>query len=143
MKVQIRRHDKTIPLPEFKTKGAAGFDLYTRETVTVNPRELKLIPLNISIKIPSGYFLLVAERSSTHKYGISMANKIGVLDSDFCGNNDELKFAAYNLTDSPITVEKATRIAQGVVLKCDKIELEEVDDLGEPDRGGFGTTGNK
>lgn len=142
MKVRIRRIDKELPLPEYHTKGAAGFDFYCREMVVVAPKSLGLVPLNVALEPPEGHMLLLASRSSTPKRGIMIANGIGIGDRDFSGNNDEYKALVYNYTDAPVTIERGDRIAQGIFVKCDRIEWDEVDDLGAPDRGGFGTTGS-
>ena len=141
MKVRIRRIDKTLPLPEYHTRGAVAFDLCAREAVAIEPRSLGFIPLNVAIQIPEGHMILLAPRSSTPKRGIFFANSVGIIDRDYCGNNDEYKAFVYNYTNERVTIERGERIAQCIVLRVDTVELEEVDDLGAPDRGGFGTTG--
>lgn len=141
MKVRIRRIDKTLPLPGYHTEGAAGFDFYCRETIIVKSKSLGYVPLNVALEPPDGHMLLLASRSSTPKRGIMIANGIGIGDRDFSGNNDEYKAVVYNYTDMPVTIARGDRIVQGIFLRCDKVEWEEVDDLGAPDRGGFGATG--
>lgn len=141
MKVRIRRIDKSLPLPEYHSAGAAGFDFYCRETVVVSPKSLVAIPLNVALEPPEGHMLLVASRGSTPKRGIMIANGIGIGDRDFAGNNDEYKALVYNYTEAPVTVARGDRIAQGIFLECDRVEWEEVENLTNPDRGGFGTTG--
>ncbi len=141
MKIRIRRIDKSLPLPAYHTGGAVAFDLAARETISIEPRSLNFIPLNVAIEIPEGHMILLAPRSSTPKCGIFFANSVGIIDRDFCGNNDEYKACVYNYTDTLVTIERGERIAQGIVLKTDAVEFEEVDNLGAPDRGGFGTTG--
>lgn len=143
MKLKIRRIDKTLPLPEYKSKGAVAFDLYTRETVTINPGEVKLLPLNISLELPKGYFGLLVNRSSTYKLGITCVNGTGIGDQDYCGDNDEYHFPALNYTDKPVTIEKGTRCCQLLIVPIEIVDIEEVDHLDNEDRGGFGTTGNK
>ncbi len=140
-KILVRRIDKSIPLPEYKTDGAVGFDLYARETFVIQPKEIAYIPLNVAVKLPKNCFFLLANRSSTHKLGITCVNGIGVGDGDFCGNNDEFSFPAYNFTDNVVTIEKGMRIAQGVIVPFERVDIEEVDDLEASDRGGFGSTG--
>lgn len=142
MRVKIKRFDKTIPLPEYKTKGAVCFDLPARVDVEIEAGQVGYIPLNIALEVPEGYWTKLAARSSTHKMGIIPANGIGIIDQDYRGDNDELKFAAYNYTDQPVKIEKGTRVAQIMILRCEQAEIEEVDTLESPDRGGFGTTGN-
>ena len=139
--VRIKRFDKQVSLPEYKTKGAAAFDLYARTDVKIPPKEFKYVPLNVAIETPPGYFLLLASRSSTHKKGIWMANGIGIGDPDFSGNNDEYNAVYYNFTDRPVLIEKGERIAQGLIVKRETVKWKEVQDLNNKTRGGWGTTG--
>ncbi len=141
MKIKIKRFDKTLPLPDYKTKGAACMDVYARENVTIQSKELGYIPLNIALEIPKDYWIMLTARSSTHKLGLIPANGIGIGDSDFSGDNDEYKLIVYNYTNQSVTVEKGSRVAQIMAVKYKKAELEEVDKLGNPDRGGLGSTG--
>ena len=139
--VKVRRFDRKIPLPEFKTKGAAAFDLYARLNVEIPPKEIKYVPLNVAIETPPGYFLLLVSRSSTHKKGLWMANGVGIGDPDFSGDNDEYKAVYYNFTDKTVLVEKGERIAQGLIVKREAISWKEVDKMENKTRGGWGTTG--
>ena len=141
--IKIKRIDKSLPLPEYKTQGAAGFDVYARETITIKPREIAYIPLNIVLEIPKDTWVLLANRSSTHKLGITSVNGIGIGDSDFCGENDEYHFAALNITDKEVKIERGTRIAQMVLVNYKQVEFEEVDSFTKESRGGFGTSGFK
>ncbi len=143
MNIKIKRFDKSLPIPEYKTQGAAAFDLYSREDVTVNPGEVVLIPLNIAMEIPKGYFVLLVNRSSTFKLGITCANGLGIGDSDYCGDNDEYKFPALNYTKDIVTIEKGTRCCQMLILPVEQVNIHEVEHLENTDRGGFGSTGNK
>jgi dUTP pyrophosphatase len=141
MKARIKRFDKKLPLPVYHTDGAAAFDLYARETVEIPPKEVRLVPLNVAIETPPGYFLLLAARSSTHKKGIILANGIGIGDPDFSGDNDEYQAAYLNFTDKPVVVERGERIAQGMFVQFAKVEWEETEKLNKKSRGGFGSTG--
>jgi len=142
-KVKIKRIDKSLPLPQYKTKGAVALDLCARENISIKPKEIRYIPLNVALQIPDNCWVLVAPRSSTHKLGIMQANGIGIGDRDFCGDNDEYHFAAFNFTDKEVLVEKGTRIAQLMILHFSPVEWEEVENLNQPDRGGFGSSGVK
>ena len=142
MRIRIKRFDKELPLPEYKTGGAAAFDLIARETVEILPRKVGYVKLNCAIETPGGYFLLLVARSSTHKKGLILANGIGILDPDFSGDGDECVAAYFNFTDKPVKVERGERIAQGTFIRFEKAEWEEVDRLENPTRGGFGTTGD-
>lgn len=143
MKLLIKRFDKTIPLPIHKTAGAVAVDLYTRVDIDVKPKEIVYIPMNVSIKIPDGYFVLLAPRSSVHKLGIMSINGVGIMDRDYCGNDDEYHFAVRNFIDTSVHIEKGTRLCQLILIKCETFEFDEVDKMPDPSRGGFGTTGNK
>jgi dUTP pyrophosphatase len=141
MEVRIKRFDKEVPLPEYKTEHAAAFDLYARNSVEILPKEYKYVPLNVAIETPPGYFLLLVARSSTHKKGIWMANGIGIGDPDFSGDGDEYQAVYYNFTDKPVMVEKGERIAQGLIVKREAVQWQEVDSMENKTRGGWGTTG--
>lgn len=143
MKIKIKRFDKTLPLPAYKSKGAVCVDLYTRTETKIDPGQISYIPLNIATEIPNNCWAMVVSRGSTHKLGIMQANSIGVIDVDFCGDNDEYIFPAYNFTKQEIIIEKGTRIAQLMVMKFEPIEFEEVDHFDNADRGKLGTTGQK
>ena len=139
--VKIKRFDKSIPLPEQKTKDAAAFDLYARIDVEIPPKEFKYIPLNIAVETPPGHFLLLVARSSTHKKGIWMANGVGIGDPDFSGDGDEYHAVYYNFTDKPVLIEMGERIAQGLIVKREAVQWQEVDVMPNKTRGGWGTTG--
>lgn len=143
MKLKIKRFDKSLPLPDHKTAGAVAVDLYSREEITVQPHQLNYVPMNVAIEIPDGYFIMMASRSSTHKLGITGVNGVGIFDRDYCGDNDEYHYIAYNFTDKPVIIEKGTRLCQLLLIKCENFDFEEVETMGNPTRGGFGTTGVK
>lgn len=143
MQVKIKRFDKNLPLPAYKTIGAAAFDLYSRIDVVVPLNQVVLIPLNVAVEVPKGYHSILMSRSSTQKLGITPANGLGLIDNDYCGDNDEILFPVINHTDHEITIEKGTRLAQMLIEKTETVELLEVDHLESSDRGGFGTTGVK
>ena len=141
MEVQIRRIDTELPLPEYKTDGAVAMDLYVREGAVVPPFSTVTFPLNVAIKPPKGHFVLMAARSSLQKRGLMMANGVGIFDEDYTGDDDEYRAAIYNRTNEPVTIERGERLTQILVLPYEKITLTEVQSLGNPNRGGFGTTG--
>lgn len=141
--VRIRRVEKAFPLPEYKTKGAVAFDLFPREAITIEPHSVGYAPLNICVATPVGYMLMLAARSSLHKKGLMLVNGVAIGDQDFCGNGDEYKAALFNFTNSRVVVEKGDRVVQGLFVPILRADWDERDDLGEPDRGGFGSTGHK
>ncbi len=143
MKVKIKRFDQSLPLPEYKTEGAAAFDLYSRQQMEIPAQEVAYIPLNIAIQMPAGYWALLAARSSLHKKGLMLANGIGVGDYDYRGPNDEYMAAVFNFTQEKVVVEKGERVAQMIILPVERAELVELEEFGTENRGGFGSTGKK
>lgn len=143
MKLLIKRFDKSLPLPVHKTPGAVAVDLCTRLDMDIKPKEIAYIPMNVTIKIPDGYFVLLAPRSSTHKLGLQGINGVGIMDRDYCGNDDEYHFAVRNFTDAIVHINKGDRLCQLVLIKCENFDFDEVDSMPNPSRGGFGTTGVK
>jgi dUTP pyrophosphatase len=137
----IKRVDAELPLPSYKTAGAAALDLSSRTTVIFEPKEIKRIPLNVVIRPPEGHWALLVPRSSLHKKGILPANGIGIMDADFCGEDDEYQAALFNTLDEPVTIERGERIMQVLFLPLIKPDIEEVTSMEAPTRGGFGTTG--
>ena len=143
MKLKIKRFDKSMPLPVHKTAGAVAVDLCSRVDMEIKAKEITYIPMNVAIKIPDDYFILLAARSSTHKMGLMPINGIGVIDRDYCGDNDEYNFLVQNFTDNTVKVERGTRLCQLLLIKCENFEFEEVESMGNSDRGGIGSTGTK
>lgn len=142
MNVDIRRIDTGLPLPPYSTSGAIAFDVITRETTVIEPKQIGLIPGNVIVKVPEGYALLLFPRSSMpRKKGLIFPHSAGLIDQDYHGDNDELMVQVQNITDAPVTVERGERIAQGVFVQIGKAQWNEVDSHGAETRGGFGTTG--
>ncbi|RKU32863.1 dUTP diphosphatase [Candidatus Poribacteria bacterium] len=141
MKVNIKRIDKTLPLPKYETVGSVGFDLICRESAQIAPQSIVLIPANVIVETPPGYMLMICLRSSTpRKLGLMMAQGVGIVDNDYCGEEDELKIQVYNFTDEIVNVERGSRIAQGVFVRVDTPEWNEVEQMSNTSRGGFGST---
>lgn len=143
MKIKVKLFDQSLPIPEYKTAGAAAIDLYARIEVVIEPKQVVKVPLNIALEIPNTHWVQISARSSLHKRGLLLANGIGVGDADYCGDNDEYLAPVFNFSDQPVIIEKGERIAQMMILPRPKIELEIVPTLGNKDRGGFGSTGTK
>ena len=142
MKVRIVRIEKDLPLPEYKTEGAVAFDIYTRESRTIAPDELVLLPTNLIVEVPPGHALIMSARSSLgRKKGLIMVNGIGVVDQDFHGAEDEMRLLVKNFTAAPVSVERGERLAQGWIMPVAKAEWDEVEVIKEESRGGFGSTG--
>ena len=141
MNVRIKRIDPSLPLPVYETPGAVGFDLLNREEVTVAPNAIALIPSNIIVEVPKGYALIIASRSSTpRKHGLTKPHGIGVIDQDYCGDEDEIKIQVFNFTKNPVTIPRGTKLAQGLFVRVDRAEFTETGSIKKTSRGGFGST---
>lgn len=145
MEVKIKYFDKDIE----KLTYIGGFDksnwidLRASETVELKKGEYKLIPLGIGMKLPYGYEAHLVPRSSTFKnYGIIQTNHQGVIDSSYCGDNDEWKFPALAMRNT--VINKGDRICQFRIMEqMPKIKFTEVEHLEDNDRGGIGSSGVK
>lgn len=142
MNVKIKRIDKTMPLPIYETDGAVGFDILAREETKIPSKEIAMVPSNLIVEVPKEYMLVVASRSSTpRKKGLLPPHGFGIIDHDYCGPEDEIRVLVYNFTEGEVIVQKGEKIAQGVFVKIDKFQWEEVDEIRNESRGGFGSTG--
>ena len=142
-KVKVKIVTKTGDVPKYETAGSAGMDLKAnlKTSVTLNPMERQLIPTGLFIELPIGYEAQVRARSGLSiKYGITLINAIGTVDSDYRG---ELKVPLVNLGNEPFVIKHGERRAQLVVTKHDIVQWEIVERLEDTDRGsgGFGHTG--
>ena len=141
----IKRIDKELPLPQYKTGGSVGMDLVARKDVTFKGLTMELVPLNIVIKTPEKYATLLLPRSSLfRKKGLIMANSVGVIDQDYCGDEDEVKacllFMA-NINKPAQTIKRGEIVCQLLLTRVDNdFEVVESDSMGDS-RGGFGSTG--
>lgn len=126
-----------------KTSKGDWIDLRAAEDATMAAGEYKVIPLGVAIQLPEGYEAIMAPRSSMFKHwGIVPANAIGVIDNNFCGDNDEWGFLTLATRDT--VIRKNDRICQfRVLLNQSEIEFDVVESLGNKDRGGIGSTGKR
>lgn len=143
MRIKIKRIERELPLPVYKTPGAVAFDFCARKAVVIQPKTIEYVPLNVIIEIPEGYGLILAARSGTHKKGLMLVNGIGVIDPLFCGEDDEILAAYFNFSENSVTVERGERIAQGFFIRREHADWEEVAVARKESRGGFGSTGQK
>lgn len=135
---------REIPAPSFATAGSAAMDLRAciDEEWVIPAGGRAIVPTGLAIALPSAsYVALICARSGlAAKSGITMANGVGVIDSDYRG---ELRVALFNSSQEDYTIRDGDRIAQLMVLPVVQPALQWVDALDETDRGagGFGSTG--
>ena len=110
--------------------------------MAIPPGQIALVPTGVAVATPVGYMLLVTARSSTpRRKGLSVPHGVGVIDQDYCGDGDEILCQVYNFTQEPVQVLRGERVAQGIFVRVDRAEWEEVPSMDAPTRGGFGSTG--
>ena len=143
-KILDSRIGSNFPIPKHQTSGSAGIDLIAciDDEMILDPNESTIISSGIAIFIEdSCYAGIVIPRSGLGaKKGLVCGNLTGLIDSDYQG---PLSISLWNRSDEPILINPGDRVAQLVVLKVNQVELEQVDEFTESERGemGFGSTG--
>ena len=143
VRILVKKFDKNIKLPTYKTSGSSGMDLmaYVKNKITINPGKTAIIPTGIAVAIPKNYEIQIRPRSGlAAKKGISVLNTPGTVDADYRG---EIKIILINLSKKSFTVKSGDRVAQMIVCPVVKAKLQEVKSLPKTVRGkgGFGSTG--
>lgn len=142
--LKIKKVREKAVVPKYATSGAAGMDLYAciDAPVTLEPGKLLMIPTGIAIELPdSSLAAFIHARSGLGvKHGICLSNGVGVVDSDYRG---EVCVGLCNVSDKAYTIEPFERVAQMVIAPVAVMDIEEVEELSDTDRGagGFGSTG--
>jgi len=143
VKILVKKFDKNIKLPTYKTPGSSGMDLvaYIKNKITINPGKTAMIPTGIAVAIPKNYEIQIRPRSGlAAKKGISVLNTPGTVDADYRG---EIKIILINLSKKLFVVKSGDRIAQMILCPVVKGKFIEVRKLPKTIRGkgGFGSTG--
>jgi len=143
VKILVKKFDKNIKLPAYKTTGSSGMDIIAniKNKIVIGVNKIKIIPTGIAIAIPKNYEIQIRPRSGlAAKKGISVLNTPGTIDSDYRG---EIKIILINLGKKSFVVKSGDRIAQMVICPITKGRLKEVKTLPKTVRGegGFGSTG--
>ena len=144
-KIQIKKLSDAVLIPKYETPGSSGMDIaaHIAENITINPGEKALVPTGFSLAIPHGFEVQIRPRSGlAAKKSITVLNTPGTIDADYRG---EVKVILINLSKEKFIVRNGERIAQMVVCPIAQVQLDEVKELFETDRGsgGFGSTGTK
>ena len=132
-----------IPIPEYSTTGSAGMDIRAaiENEIVLKSGEFTLVPTNLIFEIPDGFEIQVRPRSGLAvKHGIGVLNSPGTIDSDYRG---EVKIILFNFSKEDFVIKRGDRIAQIILSKVYRAEIEETDLLNNSRRGagGFGHTG--
>lgn len=139
MKIRVKKLHPDAKVPAFAHPGDAGMDLYAVEDMVLAPGERGSVPTGIAIALPDGYVSLVWDKSGpSHKFGVKTLG--GVLDSGYRG---EYLIGLVNLGQEKFEIKKGQKIAQLLIQKVERPEIEETDELDDTSRGarGFGSTG--
>ena len=143
IKILVKKFDKNIKLPTYKTSGSSGMDLvaYIKNKITIDPGKTVMIPTGNAVAIPKNYEIQIRPRSGlAAKKGISVLNTPGTVDSDYRG---EIIIILINLSKKSFVVKSGDRVAQMILCPVAKGKLQEVKNLPKTVRGkgGFGSTG--
>ena len=143
VKILVKKFDKNIELPTYKTPGSSGMDLiaHVKNKIIINPSKTAIVPTGIAVAIPKNYEIQIRPRSGlAAKKGISVLNTPGTIDSDYRG---EIKIILINLGKKSFIIKSGDRIAQMILCPIAKGKLREVKTLPKTFRGkgGFGSTG--
>lgn len=141
-KIKLKR---VVPWVKLPAKFAYGdwIDLSAAETVKLKAGEYREIRLGVAMQLPVGYEALLVPRSSAFRtWGIILVNGMAVIDEAYCGDSDEWHFPAYATRDC--TIAQGERICQFRIMRHQPyLQIDEVETLGNPDRGGLGSTGTR
>ena len=142
MKLPVRLLDEDLPRPRYARVGDAALDLVAAENVTLEPGERALVRTGIAVAIPEGYAGFVHARSGRAvNEGLALVNAPGVIDSGYRG---EIRAIVVNLDrSSPIHIKRGEKVAQLVVQRVERVEVEVTAELTGSERGegGFGSSG--
>ena len=143
VKILVKKFNKNIKLPVYKTSGSSGMDLmaYTKNKIIIDSGKTAIIPTGIAVAIPKNYEIQIRPRSGlAAKKAISVLNTPGTIDADYRG---EIKIILINLSKKSFVVRSGDRVAQMILCPVIKAKLKEVKNLLKTVRGkgGFGSTG--
>ncbi|WP_033828232.1 dUTP diphosphatase [Bacillus andreraoultii] len=139
--LKVKLIHKDAKLPQYANPGDAGLDLYSVEEKVIQPGEAELIATGMIIELPPGTEAQVRPRSGLAlKHQITVLNSPGTIDEGYRG---EVKVILINHGKKEFKVEKQMRIAQMIVAPVSKVNVVEVKEVSDTERGegGFGSTG--
>lgn len=138
--MKVKLVSEYAQLPTRGSEDAAGLDLYCPFHIKVPADSQKKIPLGVAVEIPKGHMGLLVPRSSMSKTPLRCANSVGIIDADYRG---ELSIAYENVSCSDYMIFRGDRIAQLIIVPIKLVDVVEVDELSETERGagGYGSTG--
>jgi dUTP pyrophosphatase len=142
--LKVKKLNPDAVLPSYNYPGDSGFDFYSVEDVIIPSLGRALVPTGLSVQFDEGLELQVRPKSGLAiNQGLTVLNTPGTVDFGYTG---EIKVIVFNTNQTPVTVKKGMKIAQGVlcpVINGKIVKVEEVGEISETTRGnnGFGSTG--
>ena len=131
-----------IEIPKRSTMKSAGYDIKSMEDGVIKPGEAKSFKTGLKVTMNDDEVLYIYSRSSQgYKYNVSLANSVGVIDSDFYNNpsnEGHFQVRLINLGNEDYLVNIGDRIAQGVFMKYLVVDDEE--EIKSERTGGLGST---
>lgn len=139
IKLKIKKLDDRASIPSYAKKGDAGIDLVA--TTTMSNGYFVEYGTDLAIELPKGYVGYIFPRSSISNTDHYLRNSVGVIDSGYRG---EIKVRMSIPALGAKNYKNGDKIAQLIIMKLPWVDIEEVDELSETDRGegAFGSTGN-
>lgn len=141
MKIKIKKLHTDSIIPQYQSPESAGFDLHALQDYTLAAGERALIQTGLAFEFDKGFEIQIRPRSGLAlKYGISVLNSPGTIDSDYRG---EIKVLLINHSNEEFHIKAGDRIAQAVVNTIIQAEFEQTHELSDSVRGsgGFGSSG--
>lgn len=134
--------DVEIKLPTRGSKNSAGYDFYSPVDAVIQPNEMIMIWTDVKAHMYYDNALIIIPRSSMGKHPIMISNTVGLIDSDYYGNEStdgNIGFRLFNLGTTPYEIKTGDRIGQGIFIKYGTVKD---DNTNTERKGGFGSTNN-
>lgn len=144
VKQEFKKHIVKAIDPKRATKNSAGYDFYSPVDTVVKAHEMQMIWTDIKAQFNQDEVLLLCVTSGMGKYGIMLANTLGVIDSDYFeneNNDGNIGFRLYNFSDNDYVIKAGDKIGQGMFMKFLTIDNEP--EISAVRKGGFGSTVKK
>lgn len=138
--VRVKKLHKEAVVPSYAKYGDAGMDL-TAVSKTETNHYIEY-DTGLAVEIPHGYVGIIVPRSSVTKKQLMLKNSAGIIDSGYRGPI-KVRFQDLGITEADM-YKVGERIAQLIIMKLPTIDIMEVDELSDSERGegGFGSSGN-
>ena len=124
MKIQIKRVDKTFPVPTSSSKDSLKVNLVVRKDTIIDSGDTRFVPLNVIVKIPKDYIFIIIPSETVETKDLVFPKGILLLDSSY-KNDEELKMLAYNFSKERTVILGGEVVAYGILVKAEKIAVQE------------------